>query len=128
MTTVNWYELSRYLVAGSFAFLSDFAVYIYINKIHGLHYLVANLAGFSVGIFVSFIFCVRWVFFKRTYGKVAIEFPVFLLISLVTLLGGEFFLLVLVELVALTPIAAKVIMTCMIFMANFIMKKYILFR
>jgi putative flippase GtrA len=121
-------ELAKYFAAGAVAFLSDFSVFLVLNKGIGVHYLVANLAGFCLGLAVSFIFCIRWVFSRRTYGKIVIEFPVYLIISLATLALGEILLFILVELAAQTPVVAKIIMTGMIFMINFFMKKFILFN
>jgi len=122
------YEFIKYIVAGMLAFSSDFIVFLVINKYYGIHYLIANVAGFCLGLTVSYVLCVRWVFSERKFGKVAIEIPVFLVISISTLVFGEVLLLVLVEVAAQTPTVAKILMTAAIFMVNFVLKKYILFH
>jgi putative flippase GtrA len=121
-------ELARYIVAGTLAFLCDFSVFLFLNKGFGIHYLAANAIGFCIGLGVSYGFCVRWVFCQRTYGKVMIELPVFLVISLSTLALGEVILLCLVEFAELQPATGKVVMTGIIFLANFVLKKYLLFH
>jgi putative flippase GtrA len=122
------YELARYLVAGTLAFLSDFTIFLLLNEEFGVHYLAANAAGFCIGLVISYGFCIRWVFCQRTYGKVMIELPVFFAISLSTLLLGEVILLLLVEFAELQPATGKVVMTGIIFLANFVLKKYLLFH
>jgi putative flippase GtrA len=115
-------------VAGSLAFLSDFSVFMALTKGFAIHYLVANAAGFCVGLTVSYLLCVRWVFTHRTYGVARVELPVFLGISLIMLCVGEVIILTLVEVAALTPTIAKIVMTGMVFLGNFSLKKLLLFR
>lgn len=127
MTTIRR-EFAKYFIAGLLAFLSDFALYLTLTNGLGVHYLIANVAGFCVGLTVSYLFCIRWVFAHRTYGAPKIELPVFLGISLVMLLVGEVILLGLVEYAALGTAVAKIVMTGMIFVGNFALKKVLLFR
>lgn len=121
-------EFAKYFFAGLLAFLSDFILYLALTKGAGIHYLVANIAGFCVGLTVSYLFCIHWVFTHRTYGVPKIELPIFLGISLVMLLVGEMILLGLVEILALDTAVAKIVMTGMIFVGNFSLKKLFLFR
>ena len=121
-------EFFKYFVAGTLAFLSDFTVFLSLTRGVGVHYLAANAVSFCFGLTVSYLCCIRWVFAHRTYGKVMVEFPVFLTISLVTLLIGELILLALVESLALAPEIAKVVMTGIIFIGNFLLKKFLLFN
>lgn len=121
-------EFSRYLVAGTLAFLSDFSVFLLLTGTLSIHYLVANAAGFCLGLAVSYLCCIRWVFAERTYGTVKVELPVFFAISLVTLLAGELILLFLVEAASLSTAVAKIVMTGMIFIGNFLLKKFFLFN
>jgi putative flippase GtrA len=127
MTTIRL-EFAKYFVAGTLAFLSDFAIYMTLTGGAGINYLLANVVGFCVGLTVSYLFCIRWVFAHRTYGVPKVELPVFLGISLVMLLVGEVILLGLVEYVALGTAMAKIVMTGMIFFGNFALKKLLLFR
>jgi len=120
-------EFARYFVAGSLAFLSDFSVFLLLTYSFNVHYLVANIAGFCLGLTVSYLLCIRWVFKQRTYGTPKVELPVFLAISLVMLLVGELILLALVESISLPSAMAKIVMTGMIFIGNFLLKKFLLF-
>jgi putative flippase GtrA len=120
-------EFTRYLVAGTLAFLSDFSVFLLLTYGFAVHYLIANVAGFCLGLTVSYLLCIRWVFAQRTYGAPSIELPVFLAISLVMLMIGEIIMLGLVEYAALPSAMAKIVMTGMIFIGNFLLKKFLLF-
>ena len=127
MTTIR-IEFVKYFIAGSLAFLSDFSVFMALTKGLDVHYLVANAAGFCVGLTVSYLCCIRWVFTHRTYGKAKVELPVFLAISLAMLCVGEVIILALVEVAELTPTIAKIVMTGIVFFGNFTLKKLLLFR
>lgn len=121
-------EFSRYLVAGTLAFLCDFLVFMALTGWLGVHYLAANAAGFCFGLAASYLLNVRWVFSERTYASIRVEFPVFLAISLVTLVLGELIILALVEGLALSEPLAKIVMTGFVFLANFVLRKLLLFR
>ena len=120
-------EFAKYLVAGTIAFLGDFAVFLLLTRVLDIHYLIANVAGFCLGLTLSYTLCILWVFTHRTYGTAKVELPVFLAISLVMLLVGEVILLALVEYVALSTAMAKIAMTGIIFIGNFLLKKFLLF-
>ena len=127
MTTIR-IEFAKYFIAGTLAFLSDFSVFLALTNWLDVHYLIANVVGFCLGLSVSYLLCILWVFSHRTYGTAKVELPVFLGISLVMLSVGEVILLCLVEYAALTIPVAKIVMTGMIFLGNFALKKLLLFR
>ena len=121
-------EFARYIAAGTLAFLSDFAVFLTLTSVFDVHYLAANAAAFCLGLTVSYLCCITWVFSQRTYSKVSVELPVFIAVSGVMLFVGEVLMLVLVEFATLSTVAAKIVMTGIVFVGNFLLKKSILFR
>jgi putative flippase GtrA len=120
-------EFAKYLIAGTLAFLSDFAIFLTLTNVVGIHYLIANAAGFCVGLTASYLFVSGGFLASHLWdgdGRIS----VFLAISLLTLIIGELILLALVEYVTLPPSAAKIVMTGMIFIGNFLLKKFLLFH
>ena len=121
-------EFTRFFWAGSLTFLIDFLILVLLTEVGGVNYLWSNLAAVSVGIVMSYLLCVRWVFLDRRYNRVVFEFPIFVLISVVGLMLNESLLWASVEFGKIHYLVAKIIVTAAIFSVNFCVKKIILFR
>ena len=125
---VNRTEFSRYLLAGSLTFLADFLVLILLTEFAGFNYLWSNLVGVFVGIVVSYLLCIKWVFLNRRYNQVVLELPLFIITCLVGVLLNELMLWLLVEFGDIYYLTSKVIVTAVVFVFNFLLKKTLLFR
>lgn len=121
-------EFRRYFCAGSLAFVTDFAILFLLTEFFGVNYLWSNLVAVSVGLLLSYLLCVKWVFLERRYSRVVFEFPIFTLTSIVGLLLNELLLWVCVEFAGIGYLVAKVIVTAAVFVFNFALKKNVLFR
>lgn len=121
-------EFSRYFVAGSLAFGSDFLVLVALTERGGVNYLVSNLFGFCCGLLVSYLLCIRWVFSRRRLSVPTQEFAVFALLAMVGLGLNEAVLWMAVELAGQHYAVAKIVATGAVFVVNFVMKKMVLFR
>ena len=121
-------EFTRYFWAGCLAFSVDFAVLLFLTEVVEINYLWSNLAAVSVGIVISYLLCVNWVFDNRRYNQVVFELPIFVLISIVGVLLNESLLWASVEFGEIHYLAAKIIVTLAVFVVNFCLKKVILFR
>ena len=121
-------EFTRYFWAGSLTFLTDFLILFVLTEFIGINYLWSNLAGVSVGILMSYLLCVKWVFMDRRYNRIALEFPLFVLTCLVGLVLNEMLMWVIVEFGGIHYLISKVIVTAVIFIFNFFLKKILLFR
>ncbi len=124
----NSTEFVRYFWAGGLATLADFAVLLLLTEFFGINYLWSNLIAVSVGLVTSYVLCVRWVFLDRRYNRVVLEFPLFVLTCIIGLLLNELLLWVFVEFGGTDYLLAKVIVTGVLFVVNFAVKKVVLFR
>jgi putative flippase GtrA len=124
----NQAEFIRYFWAGGLATLADFSVLLLLTEIFEINYLWSNLVAVSVGLVLSYVLCVKWVFLDRRYNRVVLEFPLFVLTCIIGLLLNELLLWSLVEFVGTDYLLAKVIVTGVVFVVNFGVKKVILFR
>jgi len=120
-------EFYRYFFAGLAAFGADFVALVLLTEGLGVNYLVANACGVSLGILVSYVLCVRWVFTQRRFSQVSIEVPAFVLTSLVGLVLNEALLWLFVEIAALYYLWAKILVTGLMFIVNFLLKKLVVF-
>ncbi len=121
-------EFTRYFWAGSLTFLVDFLILLLLTEVGGVNYLWSNLAAVSVGIVMSYLFSVKWIFLDRRYSRVVFEFPIFVLICVVGILLNETLLWAFVEFGNIHYLVAKVVVAVAIFAINFLVKKIILFR
>ena len=121
-------EFMRYFWAGSLTFATDFTILFSLTELAGVNYLWSNLAGVSIGIILSYLLCIKWVFVDRRYNQITLEFPLFILTCIVGVVLNEFCLWLFVEYIDLHYLAAKLVVTALVFVLNFLMKKMILFR
>ena len=124
----NKTEFTRYFWAGGLATLADFAVLLLLTEVFDINYLWSNLIAVSVGLVMSYVLCVRWVFLDRRYNRVVLEFPLFVLTCIIGLLLNELLLWIFVEFGGIDYVLAKVIVTGVVFFVNFGVKKVVLFR
>ena len=121
-------EFTRYFWAGSLTFLTDFLVLLVLTEFTGVNYLWSNLVGVCVGIVMSYVLCVKWVFLDRRYNQISLEFPVFVVTCLVGLLINQLMLWGAVEFGGVHYLVSKVGITAVIFVFNFFFKKIVLFQ
>ena len=86
------------------------------------------MVAVSVGLPMSYLLCVKWVFLDRRYNRVVFKFPIFVLTCIIVILLNELLLWACVEFAGIGYLVAKVIVTAVIFVFNFALKKTILFR
>lgn len=121
-------EFSRYFWAGSLTFLVDFLILLGLTELAGVNYLWSNLVGVCVGIVMSYLLCIKWVFQARRYNRVVYEFTLFVLTCVVGLVLNESLLWAFVTFGGMHYLAAKLVVTATVFVVNFCIKKIVLFR
>ena len=109
-------------------FLVDFLILLLLTEVGGVNYLWSNLAAVCVGIVMSYLLSVKWIFLDRRYSRVVFEFPIFVLICAVGIILNDTLLWASVEFGNIHYLVAKVVVTAAIFAINFFVKKIILFR
>ncbi|MBO6557428.1 MAG: GtrA family protein [Pseudomonadales bacterium] len=121
-------EFLRYVVAGCIAFICDFSILVFATEVMGVHYLVSNIAGYAVGLIVSYLLNIKFVFDHRRYDdKQAHEFVYFTIIVIVGLGISEAVLWSATEHGNLPYTWSKVVSAAFVFMFNFVVKKWLLF-
>ena len=121
-------ELSRYFWAGSLTFLVDFLILLVLTEWAGINYLWSNLVGVCVGIVMSYLLCIKWVFLARRYNRMVYEFPLFVVTCFFGILLNESLLWGTVTFGGIHYLLAKVIVTAAVFIVNFMLRKIFLFR
>lgn len=121
-------QLLRYLFVGGAAFVVDFLTLFCLTNFLHLHYLLSAAAGFVLGLAANYFLSVRWVFSQRNIENRTAEFVLFAWIGVIGLGMNEAIMWVCVEFIAIHYLLAKVIATIMVFLWNFMARKYVLFN
>lgn len=117
----------RYFGASALALMLDLATLSGLNRIAGVHYLVAAPIGFALGLALIYLLSVRWVFAERRLVNPRVEFVLFGLIGLAGMGINELVIYAGVEQFALAPEQAKVASAALVFCFNFATRKLLLF-
>ena len=121
-------QVFRYVLAGTLAYVIDYSMLIVYVEIFGMYYLTAAAIAFLIGAVTSYVLNVAWVFNKRAFKDMRLEFLVFVALGAAGLFLNHWCIKFFTETVKLHYLGSKVIATIAVFTVNFIARKYILFR
>ena len=120
-------QLFRYLVAGGTAFVIDFALLWFCTEKAGLNYLVSTLIGYTIGLLVSYLMSILWVFDQRRTRNLFYELGGFTLIGLIGIGLTSLLMWLLTDQWGLYYLLSKILTTIIVFFWNFAAKKILLF-
>lgn len=120
-------QLLRYFVSGGIAFVVDFSLLYILTEFVGLHYRLSTVIGFTVGLLITYLFSILWVFDSRRFKNAKLEITIFAFIGVVGLLLTSFFMWFFTDKLNVHYMLSKVFTTIIVFLWNFIMKKLTLF-
>ena len=120
-------EFGRYLVVGGVAFVADFLALWGLVSLGGMHYLVATVLAFVLGVWINYLLSIRWVFAYRSVSLSSIEFSVFLLVGVIGLMASVGAMSLLVGQLGMHYLLAKAIATVLTLLINFTGRKLLLF-
>ncbi len=120
-------QLLRYFVSGGVAFVVDFSLLYILTEFVGLHYRLSTVIAFTVGLLITYLFSILWVFDSRRFKNAKLEITIFAFIGVVGLLLTSFFMWFFTDKFNVHYMLSKVFTTIIVFLWNFIMKKLTLF-
>lgn len=121
-------QLFRYTFVGGIAFAFDFGALIIFTEYLHVYYLISAAVAFLLGLTINYLLSVNWVFEKRSIKSKHIEFVVFALIGIIGLALNEFFIWFFTEIASTHYLYSKLISTVLVYMWNFFIRKFTLFR
>jgi putative flippase GtrA len=116
------------MVSGGVAFVVDASLLYILTEWLGLHYLLSTLLSYSVGLLITYAFSILWVFDYRSVESRALEFSVFAVIGVMGLGLTSLCMWLFTSGLGFHYLWSKIITTIIVFVWNFIMKKFLLFR
>jgi putative flippase GtrA len=121
------HQFIKYAGVGGVAFICDYATFalaIFLD----IHYLLSTFLAFCVGVTVSYSMCVFWVW-RGTKATSFKDMTLFLLIGVVGLLLTLVLMWFFVELLSFNPLLSKLVVTGLVLIWNFGMRRaFVFFR
>lgn len=120
-------QFLRYAMVGAIAFAFDFGILYILTRFFGIPYIISATISFTVGLIVNYYLSLKFVFFERTYSNKTVEFTIFAVIGIIGLVLNDIFLWLITEKIGLFYLLSKIITTAIVFIWNFLARKFILF-
>lgn len=121
-------QFFRYTFVGGTAFIVDFGSLFVLTEFFNVHYLISAAIAFLLGLTINYALSIVWVFSKRILRNKSFEFGIFAFIGIIGLGFNELFIWFFTEYVHFHYLLSKIFSTVFVFMWNFFVRKFILFR
>lgn len=108
--------------------MADFGCLFLLTEYAGLHYLLSATIAFIIGLSVNYLVSTLWIFQKGKVKNRYVEFLFFTLIGVVGLGLNELIMYVFTDLMDVHYLLSKIISTVLVFLWNFLARKYMLFN
>lgn len=119
-------QIFKFGVVGGTAFLIDYGVMIVLTELCRINYLISSGISFVVSVIYNYILSVRWVFEVDENGDKRKEFVIFIVLSLIGLGLNQLLMWVFVSMIHIFYMVAKIIVTAIVMVYNFITRKLFL--
>ncbi len=121
-------QIIRYLISGGIAFCVDTGILYVLTEWFDLYYLLSSAISFSIGLIITYFLSIIWVFDFRSKKDKRVEFLIFVIIGIVGLALTSLFMWIFTSKLDIYYLYSKIITTVIVFVWNFIAKKFILFN
>lgn len=120
-------QIFRYLFSGGVAFTVDFSLLYVLTDVLHVHYLLSSIISTIVGLVITYLFSILWIFDQRRFKNWTSEFLIFSLIGFFGLCLTTLFIYFFTEILGQHYLISKIITTIIVSFSNFLLKKIILF-
>lgn len=118
-------QFFRYLFVGGFAAVVNIGSLFIFKELLNIHYLIANIIGFILGLITNYILSKWLVFSKENDLNPVLEFITYAIIGVFGLGFDTLFIWLFTSIAGLYYMLSKIISTGLVFIWNFCKKSYI---
>lgn len=122
----NVRQFVRYLLVGGGSVLLEYGSFYVLLQIYHVNYLIANSIVFCAVSAINFIINRIWTF--RSTGPVGRQIAVNLVLLLFNFIGSNLILYILSGTLHIPPLWAKIVVTAMVVLWNFVLYKKVIYR
>ena len=122
----NVRQFVLYLVVGGIATIVEWVIFYILNRFNYIHYMGATALAFVVSTFDNWLFCRLMLFKERE--NIWKELLKIYATSVVGLLMNLLLMWLAVEIFALPEMISKMIATGIVFMWNFLIRKFVIYK
>jgi putative flippase GtrA len=123
-----FFQLFRYVIAGGGLFLIDVVLFYVFAVFFNINYLIVNTTLFVFGSILNYILSYKWVFLNSNVDSHSRNIKVLMLVLLFSLLLSNLQLYFYIEILTLEKLDSKLLSAVMVFIWNFLARKYFVFR
>lgn len=116
-------QFFRYIFVGGTAAVVNIGSLFVLKECCHIHYLIANIIGFLLGLITNYLLSKALVFTKENTMSKITEFASYAIIGVIGLGFDTFFVWLFTDLIALYYMVSKIISTFLVFIWNFVARK-----
>jgi len=121
-------QVAAFGVVGVISVCIDFGGFMLLSQVFGVYYLTANALSFLTSLVINYWLSVKFVFVSKPGANKAIEFGLYVILNLVALGLNQLLMKVCVGYMHLNPALAKILVTAVVMVYNFISRKILIER
>ena len=119
-------QVLKFGLVGVVAFAIDYGLLIFLTEVFGIDYLVSATISFIVSVVFNYLVSMRYVFSHKEGMSTHREFILFVVLSVIGLVINNVFLWLGVELLGVDYRIAKIVVTALVMVWNFVTRKLFL--
>lgn len=119
-------QFMKFGIVGMIAFLIDYGLMVALTEFFGVPYLISNTISFTVSVVFNYVASMRYVFERRDDMSRRREFIIFVVLSIIGLILNDLFMWLFVSVWFIDYRIAKIIVTVLVAIWNFVTRKIFL--
>ena len=119
-------QFIKFGIVGVIAFLIDYGLMVALTEFFGVPYLISNTISFTVSVVFNYVASMRYVFERRDDMSRRREFIIFVVLSIIGLILNDLFMWLFVSVWFIDYRIAKIIVTVLVAIWNFVTRKIFL--
>lgn len=119
-------QMVKFCAVGFLCFLIDYGIMLLLTEVAGVNYLISCSISFSVSVIVNYLLSMHFVFAAKANMKKRTQFVIFVILSVIGLGLNQLFMWLFVDLVHIPYQIAKLAVTAIVMLFNFVTRKVFL--